>query len=72
VDNPEDRVSAQTYGFGLDGQDKGVYKAISGARKYGIFGLLNLMAGDDDPESSLERNGRKDDSGVDEDTTFIK
>jgi len=50
VDDPKDFVCCQTFGFGLDSQDKGIYKAISGARKYGIFGMFNLMAGDDDPE----------------------
>ena len=58
ADEPTEQVSRQTFGFGIDSQDKGVYKAISGARKYGIFGMFNLMAGDDDPESTGERKPR--------------
>jgi len=50
TDTPTDKVSKGVYGFGIDSQDKGIYKAISGARKYGIFGMFNLMSGDDDPE----------------------
>ena len=50
VDNPEERVSVSMPGHGYDSLDKGIFKAISGARKYAIFGMFNLMAGDDDPE----------------------
>ena len=59
ADNPEETYSVKTYGFGIDSQDKGVFKAISGARKYGIFGMFNLMAGDDDPEYSGGNGGSK-------------
>lgn len=52
IDNPEETISVESYGFGVDSQDKGVYKAVSGARKYAIFLLFNLMSGADDPEYS--------------------
>jgi len=50
VDDPEDRVTTVTAGYGYDSTDKGIYKAISGGRKYAIFGLFNVHAGNDDPE----------------------
>ena len=50
LDDPEDRHVVKTPGHGFDTLDKGVYKAISGARKYAIYGLFCLHAGDDDPE----------------------
>ena len=37
-------------GQGSDGQDKGVYKAITGASKYFLLKSF-LLAGDDDPEN---------------------
>jgi hypothetical protein len=43
-------VEVTCYGTGMDGQDKGIYKAITGARKYGIATLLGLVT-TDDPES---------------------
>jgi len=51
VDNPEEVVTVETPGDGQDALDKGIYKALSGARKYGIFGAFNLHAGDTDPEN---------------------
>ena len=59
ADTPDDKVSKGFYGFGIDSQDKGIYKATSGARKYGIFGMFNLMAGDDDPESTGSQKNTK-------------
>lgn len=50
IDNPTDIATIHTYGYGVDSQDKGVYKAISGGRKYAMFAMFNLMAGSDDPE----------------------
>ena len=50
MDNPDDRFVVGSSGTGWDMMDKGVYKAMSGARKYGYFMAFNLMSGDDDPE----------------------
>ncbi len=50
MENPDDRFVVGTSGSGWDMMDKGVYKAMSGARKYGYFMAFNLMSGDDDPE----------------------
>lgn len=60
VDNPDEQVSIECTGAGTDSQDKGIYKAISGARKYSIFLLFNLMSGDDDPEHSNSNNDDND------------
>ena len=45
MDNPEDRHWITTVAQGWDSTDKGIYKAISGGRKYGIFGMFNLQLG---------------------------
>lgn len=42
-------IEAEAYGEGMDSGDKAVYKAITGARKYGVASLLGL-ATTDDPE----------------------
>lgn len=51
IDDPDDRVTTVTAGYGFDTLDKGIYKAISGARKYAIFGLFGLHAGDEEPDA---------------------
>jgi len=43
-------IEAESFGEGQDRADKATYKAITGARKYGIASLLGL-ATSDDPES---------------------
>jgi hypothetical protein len=55
MDNPEDRVITRMPGQGYDSLDKGIFKAISGARKYAIFGMFNLHAGDDEPDADIGR-----------------
>jgi hypothetical protein len=55
MDNPEDRVTTRMPGQGYDSLDKGIFKAISGARKYAIFGMFNLHAGDDEPDADIGR-----------------
>lgn len=41
-------------GQGMDTQDKGVYKAITGAQKYFLYKLM-MIAADDEPESDNPR-----------------
>lgn len=55
VDVPTDRVTTSTPAHGFDTLDKGIYKAISGGRKYAIFGMFNLMAGDEEPDADMGR-----------------
>ena len=47
VDNPEDWVAVQTYGYGVDKQDKGPGKAMSYAVKYALLKAFSLETGDD-------------------------
>lgn len=46
-------VEADVWGEGQDRSDKAIYKAITGARKYGIAAMLGL-ATTDDPEADEE------------------
>lgn len=43
-------IETESFGDGQDRGDKGIYKAITGARKYGLAAALNL-ATTDDPEA---------------------
>lgn len=52
ADDPEQRHTCRVYGYGMDGQDKGPYKALTGAKKYAIMKLFHLATGDD-PERDL-------------------
>jgi hypothetical protein len=45
-------IEADAIGSGADSQDKAAYKAMTGARKYGLCMLLNLMTSDDAEETS--------------------
>jgi len=45
-----EQITATAYGEGQDRADKAIYKAITGARKYGLAAMFNLATGDD-PES---------------------
>lgn len=57
IDNPSDRISVQSVGYGNDGSDKGPGKAYSYAVKYAYMKILMLNSGDDtqseehDPEA---------------------
>ncbi|MCK5445676.1 MAG: ERF family protein [Rhodospirillaceae bacterium] len=52
VDDPEDRTSIASLGFGIDNQDKGPGKAVSYAYKYALLKMFALETGDD-PERDL-------------------
>lgn len=47
VDNPTDSFVTYWYGYGVDGSDKGVGKAVSYAYKYAILKTFALETGDD-------------------------
>lgn len=49
ADNPEDRIESTVWGSGYDTQDKGLYKAYTGATKYFLM-KSNLVSTGDDPE----------------------
>lgn len=50
-------IEVGAWGEGLDTGDKAVYKAVTGARKYGVASLLSL-ATSDDPERDETANGK--------------
>lgn len=54
IDDPEDRVVTQSYGYGIDGQDKGPGKAISYAVKYCHLKTLSLETGDDPERDNID------------------
>ncbi|MCC6488398.1 MAG: ERF family protein [Candidatus Hydrogenedentes bacterium] len=67
VDNPEDRHTVHAIGYGIDGQDKSIGKAVSYAVKIGLLKALMLETGDDPEQDSndyaptqgeAQRNGR--------------
>lgn len=47
IDAPKDTFSVTYYGYGLDGQDKGIGKAVSYAFKYAMLKTFCLETGDD-------------------------
>jgi hypothetical protein len=47
IDDPADCIDVQTFGFGVDAQDKGPGKAMSYAVKYALLKCLGLETGDD-------------------------
>lgn len=52
VDKPEEKISVESIGFGIDPQDKGPGKAMSYAYKYALLKALALETGDD-PERDM-------------------
>jgi hypothetical protein len=52
VDDPNDKVTINFFGYGVDNQDKGPGKAFSYAKKYAFLQLFCLETGDD-PEADL-------------------
>jgi len=50
-DTSEQWIETTSFGDGQDGGDKGIYKAITGAKKYAISSTFNLVT-DDDPETT--------------------
>jgi hypothetical protein len=53
VDKPEDRFEVQTFGFGVDQQDKGPGKAVSYATKYAVLKTFVLETGDDPEKDNI-------------------
>lgn len=54
IDKPEDFVQIESFGYGIDPQDKGPGKAISYAFKYAMLKLFCLETGDDPERDSYE------------------
>jgi hypothetical protein len=47
IDDPSDYIDVNTFGYGIDDQDKGPGKAMSYAVKYALLKTLGLETGDD-------------------------
>ena len=53
IDSPDDCIDVQTFGYGVDSQDKGPGKAMSYAVKYALLKVLGLETGDDADHDSI-------------------
>lgn len=54
IDKPEDFVEVESFGYGIDPQDKGPGKAVSYAFKYALLKTFCLETGDDPERDSIE------------------
>lgn len=58
ITDGEETLTATVMGEGADAQDKGAYKAMTGAHKYLLYKLFNVETGDD-PEAEDEPEPKK-------------
>jgi hypothetical protein len=56
TDDPTDKFTVPSLGYGLDDQDKGPGKAISYAVKYALLKALGLETGDDPDEDQVTKH----------------
>ena len=56
VDSPSDCIDVETFGYGVDPQDKGPGKAMSYAVKYAVLKVLALETGDDADLDSVDHD----------------
>lgn len=56
IDTPSDFFDVQTFGYGVDGQDKGPGKAMSYAVKYALLKALGLETGDDADHDDIDHS----------------
>jgi len=56
IDTPADFFEVQTFGYGVDPQDKGPGKAMSYAVKYALLKALGLETGDDADHDSINHD----------------
>lgn len=74
IDNPEDKVNVNSFGYGIDNQDKGPGKAISYATKMAYLKSFMLETGED-PEKDNEdhKPSMISDEGIEElESLFIQ
>lgn len=62
IDEPSDFFDVQTFGYGVDSQDKGPGKAMSYAVKYALLKALGLETGEDADHDSIPHD--KVDPGI--------
>ena len=61
VDEPADHFDVESFGYGIDDQDKGPGKAMSYAVKYALLKTLGLETGDD---PDMDQNVKFDDPNL--------
>jgi len=61
IDEPVDFINVETFGYGIDDQDKGPGKAMSYAVKYALLKTLGLETGDD---PDMDQNVKFDDPNI--------
>jgi len=59
IDDPADMFEVETFGYGVDGQDKGPGKAMSYAVKYALLKALGLETGDDADHDSIDHEPQR-------------
>jgi hypothetical protein len=59
IDNPEDRITFKSFGYGIDAQDKGPGKAVSYAVKYAALKLFVWPTGDDNEKDNADHKPGK-------------
>lgn len=60
ADNPEEKVESDWAGHGIDGDDKGLGKALTYSEKYFILKFFNIPTDKDDPDQFINRTRTKD------------
>lgn len=63
ADNPQDRITCEFYGQGIDEGEKGVGKALTYAEKYLLLKTFNIATDKDDPDAFQERVAGESPSG---------
>lgn len=61
IDDASDSIDVETFGYGIDDQDKGPGKAMSYAVKYALLKTLGLETGDD---PDMDQNVKFDDPSI--------
>lgn len=61
IDETTDFIDVETFGYGIDDQDKGPGKAMSYAVKYALLKTLGLETGDD---PDMDQNAKFDDPNI--------
>jgi hypothetical protein len=72
IDDPDDRVTVEAMGMGIDNQDKGIGKAISYAMKYCMLKMFCLETGDDADNESVAHRAAAKSLKVDPEIAFNK
>lgn len=67
IDDPADHIKVDSFGYGIDDQDKGPGKAMSYAVKYALLKTLGLETGDD---PDLDQDVTYKDPAIEELTAF--